>query len=144
MVRNETESHDDSEDEHSEEEEGHDETEGGHNDEEEGHGEDSRHKGEIGEPTETAQVDMITKDGTYHFTPHVARVKVGGTVTFHNESGSHSATAYHPDNDQPRSVPDGAASWDSGLLSEEARRSNTHSETEGSTTTTVRHTKPSG
>jgi len=59
---NETESHDDSEDEHSEEEESHD-------DEEEGHGEDSHHDGEIGAPTETAQVNMITTDGTYHFRP---------------------------------------------------------------------------
>lgn len=121
---NETESHDDSEDEHSEEEESHD-------DEEEGHGEDSHQDEEIGAPTETAQVNMITTDGTYHFDPHVARVEVGGTVTFHNESGSHSATAYHPDNDQPQLVPDGAASWDSSLLSEAGATFEHTFETEG-------------
>jgi len=133
---NETESHDDSEDEHSEEEESHD-------DEEEGHGEDSHDDEEIGAPTETAQVNMITTDGTYHFDPHVARVEVGGTVTFHNESGSHSATAYHPDNDQPQLVPDGAASWDSSLLSEAGATFEHTFETEGSTTTTARPTKRS-
>lgn len=114
---NETESHDDSEDKHSEEEEG--------------HGEDSHHDQEIGEPTETAQVNMITTDGTYHFDPHAARVEVGGTVTFHNESGSHSATAYHPDNDQPQLVPGGATSWDSSLLSEAGAKFEHTFETEG-------------
>jgi len=133
---NETESHDDSEDEHSEEEESHD-------DEEEVHGEDSHHDEEIGAPTETAQVNMITTDGTYHFDPHVARVEVGGTVTFHNESGSHSATAYHPDNDQPQLVPDGAASWDSSLLSEAGATFEHTFETEGVYTTTARPTKRS-
>ncbi|NHX35136.1 MULTISPECIES: cupredoxin domain-containing protein [Halolamina] len=129
-AHSETDSHDETEGGHSETD-GHDETEGGHNDEEAGHGDDSHHEEEIGEPTETAQVDMITKDGTYHFTPHVARVKVGGTVTFHNESGSHSATAYHPDNDQPQLVPDGAASWDSSILSEEGATFEHTFETEG-------------
>ena len=111
----ETEGHDDTE---GHEEDGHHETEEEHSEEETGHGSHD-HEGTVGEPTETAEVKMFTKDGSYHFDPHVARVTVGGKVTFHNESGSHSATAYHPDNDQPQLVPDGAASWDSGILSEE-------------------------
>lgn len=92
---------------------GHDEdgdSEGGHDDG--GHGDG----GEIGEPTETAAVHMVTNDASHHFDPHVVRVSVGGTVTFENESGSHSAAAYHPGNDQPQLVPDGTAAWESGLL----------------------------
>ncbi|GAB3700043.1 hypothetical protein JCM31271_32510 [Halorubrum trueperi] len=74
---------------------------------------------------------MVTEDGGYHFEPHVVRVNVGGTVTWTNESGSHSATAYHPDNDQPQLVPDGATSWDSGLRSEEGATFDHTFETEG-------------
>lgn len=111
---------------------GHDDTEDGHTEEEDGHGgDDHGHEEEIGEPTETAAVNMLTQDGSYHFDPHVTRVEVGGTVTFHNESGSHSATAYHPDNDQPQLVPDGAASWDSEVLSEEGATFEHTFETEG-------------
>ncbi|WP_227134473.1 plastocyanin/azurin family copper-binding protein [Halorubellus salinus] len=112
---------------------GHDDTEEGHDDDESGHGDHSHghEDGEVGEPTATAEVKMLTQDGSYHFDPHVTRVEVGGTVTFHNESGSHSATAYHPDNDQPQLVPDGAASWDSGILSEEGATLEHTFETEG-------------
>jgi plastocyanin len=74
---------------------------------------------------------MITEDGGYHFEPHVVRVNVGGTVTWHNESGSHSTTAYHSDNDQPQLVPDGAAAWDSGIVSEQGATFEHTFETEG-------------
>lgn len=104
----------------------------GHDDEESGHGDDEHgHDEAVGEPTDTAEVAMITTDNGEHFEPHVARVNVGGSVTFVNESGSHSATAYHPNNDQPQLVPDGAASWDSGLLSEEGATFEHTFETEG-------------
>ncbi|WP_311171837.1 plastocyanin/azurin family copper-binding protein [Halobellus ordinarius] len=111
------------------EEGGHDETEteSGHHDEEDGHGHDET----VGEPTETAEVAMLSTDDGEHFEPHVVRVTVGGTVTFVNESGSHSTAAYHPDNDQPQLVPDGAASWDSGLLSESGATFEHTFETEG-------------
>ncbi|WP_042665970.1 plastocyanin/azurin family copper-binding protein [Haloferax sp. ATB1] len=119
------ESHDDSESGHGDEEEGHSDQEDGHGDE--GHGHDES----VGAPTDTAEVKMVTTDNGYHFEPHVVRVNVGGTVTFHNESGTHSTTAYHPDNDQPQLVPDGAASWDSGILSEEGATFEHTFETEG-------------
>ncbi|WP_336327792.1 cupredoxin domain-containing protein [Halovenus sp. HT40] len=134
---NDSESHDDTETHSDEEEEGghgDEEEEGGHGDEEEegGHGDDEHgHDGEVGEPTDTAEVKMVTEGGGYHFEPHVVRVNVGGTVTFHNESGSHSSTAYHPDNDQPQLIPNGAASWDSGLLSEQGATFEHTFETEG-------------
>ncbi|WP_416840215.1 plastocyanin/azurin family copper-binding protein [Haloferax sp. DFSO52] len=118
-------------------EEGHSDEESGHSEEEEeeeGHGheeEEHGHDEAVGAPTDTAEVKMVTNDSGYHFEPHVVRVNVGGTVTFHNESGTHSATAYHPDNDQPQLVPDGAASWDSGILSEEGATFEHTFETEG-------------
>ena len=112
---------------HHEDEESHTETQ---SEEESGHGSHGHSEG-VGEPTETATVNMVTKDGGYHFEPHVVRVTVGGTVTFVNESGSHSTTAYHPDNDQPQLVPDGAASWDSGILTEQGATVEHTFETEG-------------
>lgn len=98
---------------------------GHHGGEEDDHsGEDDHHSGEddhhggVGEPTATDEVAMETTDEGRHFAPHVVRVTEGGTVTFRLESGAHSTTAYHPDNGDPRLVPDGAASWDSGVRSE--------------------------
>lgn len=71
------------------------------------------------EPQANVEVKMITTDdGGYHFEPHLAWVEEGGTVTFVNESGSHSATAYHPDNDGPRRIPEGATAFDTGTLTE--------------------------
>ncbi len=108
-------------------ESGHDDngTESGNSDDGEGHDE------AVGAPSDTAEVNMIAKDGDNHFEPHVVRVNVGGTVTWTNESGSHSTTAYHPDNDQPLLVPDGAAAWDSGILSEGGATFEHTFETEG-------------
>jgi plastocyanin len=59
---------------------------------------------------------MATEGGEYHFSPHVVWVEPGGSVTFVDESGHYSATAYHADNDSPTRMPDDAESWDSGLL----------------------------
>jgi plastocyanin len=114
-----TEDHDDGHDDEGSSEEG------GHGDD--GHG----HNEGVGEPTDAAEVKLITEDGGYHFEPHVVRVNAGGTVTFVNESGSHSATAYHPGNDQPQLVPDDTEAWDSGLLTEEGATFEHTFETEG-------------
>lgn len=88
---------------------------------EESHEGDEQHSGELPqEPAENAEVRMVTtEDGSgYHFEPHVVWVRPGGTVTWTLESGAHSATAYHPDNDRPLRMPDDATPWDSGLLTE--------------------------
>ena len=53
--------------------------------------------------------------GRYVFSPAVVWLEPGGTVTWEVESGAHSATAYHPDNDEPQRVPGGAAAFDSGV-----------------------------
>lgn len=90
-----------------------------------GHGESS------GEPTDRAEVAMKSSDGGQHFDPHVVRIKPGGTVRWSLASGSHSTTAYHPENDEPQLVPDGAAAWDSGVLSETGATFEHAFETEG-------------
>ena len=111
---------------------GHDDDAGHHDEEESGHGGESHgHDESVGEPTETADVTMVTQDGGSHFEPHVVRVTPGGTVTWELESGSHDTTAYHPDNDQPQLVPDGATAWDSSLLSEAGATFEHTFETEG-------------
>jgi plastocyanin len=99
-------------------------SEGGHDDG--GHGNEA-----IGAPTDTAEISMVTNDSGHHFLPGVVRVNVGGTVTWTNESGGHSTTAYHADNDQPQLVPDGATAWDSGTLSEQGATLEHTFETEG-------------
>jgi plastocyanin len=100
-----------------------------------GHGESEHSHGSVGEPKDEAEVLVNTARGPdnteYHFKPHVTRVSVGGTVTWTLESGSHTATAYHPDNDEPQLVPDGTEAWDSGTLEEEGETFEHTFETEG-------------
>lgn len=70
-------------------------------------------------PVSRADVAMITDEDGHHFGPHIVWVKTGGTVTWTNESGSHTTTAYHPEFDQPLRIPDTAEPWDSGMISED-------------------------
>ncbi|MFB6198665.1 MAG: plastocyanin/azurin family copper-binding protein, partial [Halobacteriaceae archaeon] len=67
----------------------------------------------------------------YHYKPHVTWVTVGGTVTWKLQSGTHTATAYHPGNDEPRLVPKGTEAWDSGTLSEKGETYSYTFNTEG-------------
>lgn len=87
-----------------------------HHEEEETHAEGEGH-GEEG-PQPHVEVAMQSTSTGHHFHPHVAWVEVGGTVTFVNESGAHTATAYHPDNGKPLRMPEAAEPFDSGLLTE--------------------------
>lgn len=88
---------------------------GGNHSEESGH-----HSSEMPQsPSEEATVGMGGEDGENHFEPHIAWVKPGGTVTWTLESGAHSTTAYHPNNDKPLRIPEGPSAWDSGTLAEE-------------------------
>jgi|AntDeeMetagen134_2_1112570.scaffolds.fasta_scaffold00762_5 plastocyanin len=90
---------------------------------------------QVSEPQAAAEVAVNTarNEGSaeYHFDPHSAWVEVGGTVTWVLESGTHTATAYHPGNDQPRLVPEGTESWDSGTMSEEGETFEHTFDTEG-------------
>ncbi|WP_227356064.1 plastocyanin/azurin family copper-binding protein [Haladaptatus salinisoli] len=85
----------------------------GHGSETDGHG----HNGALDGPSNHADVKMTTMNNGSHFEPHIVWVNKGGTVTWHLESGSHSTTAYHSSNNKPQRMPDGAAGWDSGILS---------------------------
>ncbi|QZY00474.1 cupredoxin domain-containing protein [Halobaculum rubrum] len=112
-----TETHDDDghgDDGHQEDTHSDEETESSHDD---GGSSDHGH-GVPEEPSASATVNLVTADGGYHFDPHVVWIEEGATVTFHNESGSHSATAYAPANDKPRRIPEGGTAFDTGLLTE--------------------------
>lgn len=86
-----------------------------HDDGEQGH---SGHSDVPDGPSPEAEVQMTTDDEGDHFEPHVVWIEQRGTVTWHQESGNHSTTAYHAENDKPSRTPDEASSWDSGVLSE--------------------------
>ncbi|WP_226482385.1 cupredoxin domain-containing protein [Natrinema amylolyticum] len=104
----------------------------GHDHGDDGHeGGGHEHDADIGDPSDSATVSMITTDDGDHFDPHVVWVESGGSVSWTNESGSHSTTAYHTANDEPGLVPEGAAEWDSGVLSEQGAAFDHTFETEG-------------
>ncbi|MFD1646822.1 cupredoxin domain-containing protein [Haloarchaeobius litoreus] len=104
-------------------------------DDQPGHGDEAHGHDTVSEPRASREVEVNTarSEGSteYHFDPHVTWVEPGGTVTWTLESGTHTATAYHPGNDQPRLVPEGTAAWDSGTMSEEGETFEHTFETEG-------------
>lgn len=59
----------------------------------------------------------VVKMRNFTFEPNVVRIQPGGTVRWVIEEGSHSITAYHPENDRPLRIPKEAESWNSGILS---------------------------
>lgn len=68
---------------------------------------------------DNVKVQMLAKDGQFYFDPVGLHVKPGTTITFVNVGQTqHCATSYTPDNGvvQQSRIPDGADSWDSGLL----------------------------
>jgi len=103
-------------------------------DEESGDGHNDSHD-QVSEPQAAAKVAINTAQGEnsaeYHFDPHSVWIEVGGTVTWVLESGTHTATAYHPGNDQPRLVPEETEAWDSGTMSEEGETFEHTFDTEG-------------
>lgn len=69
--------------------------------------------------SETVEVEMITDNKGSYFDPKGLLIDAGTTVRFINESGSHSTTAYHPDNgDKPLRIPKEATPWDSGIIAD--------------------------
>jgi len=54
--------------------------------------------------------------GQFVFTPAVVWVEAGTTLTWAIEGASHSVTAYAAANDRPQRIPEGAESFDSGVL----------------------------
>lgn len=64
-------------------------------------------------PKSHADVAMVFDHGEYEnsFCPNIVWIEEGGTVTWHNESGVHNTTAYHPDNDRPQRIPETGEPW---------------------------------
>jgi plastocyanin len=75
-------------------------------------------------------VEMYTD---LYFDPIGLHVEPGETVSFELVSGAHSATAYHPDNENAfeRRIPEGAPAWDTGVFGEVDTFRNVTFETEG-------------
>ena len=76
------------------------------------------HDAQLEEPVAHADVAMKSDDSGHHFDPHLVWIERGGTVTWTNESGAHTTTAYHPEIDKPLRMPEDASPWDSGMFSE--------------------------
>ena len=68
---------------------------------------------------------------TNTYDPEIGHIETGGTVTWTNESGNHSATAYHPDNDEPRRTPADAETWDTAVIRKNGRSASHTFETPG-------------
>lgn len=86
-----------------------------------------------GSNNEGVTVDMITEGQEYYFDPIGLHVEPGTTVTFNNDSGSHSATAYdesHEDSDVTR-IPEGGPEFDTGVLTQEEATESVTFDTEG-------------
>lgn len=81
----------------------------------------------------TETVAMRTDGEEYIFDPIGLYVEPGTEVTWVNESGSHSSTAYIEGNPQAETtrIPEEAGGWDSGILSEEGAEFSHTFETEG-------------
>jgi len=77
--------------------------------------------GDTAAADESNAVAMITDEDQYYFDPIGIAVGSGGTVTWTNESGSHSATAYTEGNPQSEvtRIPEDAEGWNSETLSEQ-------------------------
>lgn len=86
---------------------------------------------QLDEPVDHAAVAMKSDGAGHHFDPPLVWITPGGTVTWTNESGAHTATAYHPDVDKPRRIPAEASAWDSGMFSESGKTSEHTFDVEG-------------
>jgi plastocyanin len=67
------------------------------------------------------EVAMVTEGSEYYFDPIGVTVEPGTTVTFVNEAGAHSSTAYAEGNGgaETRRIPEDAEAWNSETLTEE-------------------------
>jgi plastocyanin len=64
-------------------------------------------------PTRGENTVGMLRDGANYFDPIGLAVEPGETVTFRNESGRHSATAYRGEIATERRIPEGADGWNS-------------------------------
>ena len=61
-------------------------------------------------------IEMHAAAGRNYNDPVGIHVEPGTTIRFVNATGMHTTTAYHPDNGRDLRIPEGAESWDSGLI----------------------------
>lgn len=80
---------------------------------------------QLPDPVDQITVAMVSSKEGFHFEPHIARLKLGGTVTWKCKSGSHSSTAYDPRSSDEQRIPGPAPSWDSGVLQPDETYSHT-------------------
>lgn len=78
-------------------------------------------------------VDMVTDGQEYYFDPVGLQVEPGTTVTFNNDSGSHSATAYVDglEGAEVTRIPDGGPEFNTGILTQEGATEEVTFDTEG-------------
>lgn len=74
-----------------------------------------------GQAGATNTIAMVTAGTDYYFDPIGLYVEPGETLTWQNESGAHSSTAYQQGNGlaEVTRIPEGAQAWDSGILSQQ-------------------------
>jgi plastocyanin len=65
---------------------------------------------------DTVTVYVLGTSTDSRFEPEVVKVRPGDVVTFIVKEGVHTVTAYHPDNRRDLAIPQGAESFDSGIL----------------------------
>lgn len=63
------------------------------------------------------EIGMYSSGGAHYNDPLGVQIEPGTTIRFVNRSGSHTATAYHPDNRRDLRIPENAEPFDSGVLS---------------------------
>ena len=80
-----------------------------------------------------AEIRMVSGAHGAHvtFDPTGLLVEPGTTIRWVLDSGVHTATAYHPANDRPLRIPEGAEPWDSGYLMEPGATFDVRLEVEG-------------
>lgn len=64
------------------------------------------------------EIRMVSENGEFYFDPIGVRVDPGTTVRFILENDVHNSVAYHPDNDRPLRIPEGAEPWASPVFTE--------------------------
>jgi plastocyanin len=64
------------------------------------------------------EIRMVSENGEFYFDPIGLRVDPGTTVRFILENDVHNSVAYHPDNDRPLRIPEGAEPWASPIFTE--------------------------
>ena len=66
---------------------------------------------------------MVTAGGRYYFNPIGLFIETGETITWELENGVHTSTAYEKglDSASVTRIPDGAAGWTSGTISQQGK-----------------------